>query len=222
MANDGASGKAKGTGTDRDLVFALCHEIGNLLAAARLEAGLQAAGSGAANLSAVAERISEWSARCGSLLALVRPLLAPEAVALLPSDPLDVLDGLRRGLDESCDARVVIALKTAAQLPDVDLAPELLYHLLLTAIYCGLEAAAPDGRVRVATEAEGERVAFVVEDEGGFGAADRASELRGRPLTHEIARVLLAGLGGRFEAAHSGGRTRVAFAFPVAADDPGA
>jgi signal transduction histidine kinase len=217
MADGGAHDEARSAASARDLVFALCHELGNLLAAARLEAGLLAADAGAAELATAAERIAEWSARAGSLLALVRPLLAPEAVLLLAADPLDVLDGLRSGLDESSDSRVVIALKSAAQLPGVSLAPELLHHLLLTAIYCGLEAAAPEGRVRVAAEAEGDSVAFVVEDEGGFGAADRAPELRGRPLTHEIARVLLAGLGGRFEAVRSAGRTRVAFAFPVAA-----
>ena len=92
----------------------------------------------------------------------------------------------------------------------------MLHHLLLTAIFCGLEAAAPDGRVRIAAEAAGERVAFVVEDEGRFGAGDRAPELRGRPLTHEIARRLLAGLDGRFEAVRADGRTRVAFGFPIA------
>jgi hypothetical protein len=200
----------------RDLVFPLCHELGNLLAGTRLEASLLDAGMGAAELAAAAERISGVSARAGSLLAMVRPLLAPDAAAALPTDPLEVLDGLRRGLDESCDARVAIVLKSAAELPDVDLAPEVIHHLLLTAIFLGLEAGGPDGRVRVFAEAVAGRVAFLVEDEGPPDDFPEPPELRGRPLTHQIARTLLATLGGRLEVSRPEGRTRVAFAFPTA------
>jgi len=216
MGSGDESDEATGARSTRELIFALCHELGNLLAGTRLEAGLMDPGSGAAELATAAERISELSARAGSLLALVRPLLAPDAVAVLPADPLDVLDGLRRGLDESCDTRVAIELKSAAPLPSVELEPEILHHLLLTAIFCGLEASVSRGRVRVYAEAVDGCVAFLVEDEGSFGVPDESSELRGRPLTHEIARVLLAGLGGSFEVSDSEGRTRVAFVFPIA------
>jgi signal transduction histidine kinase len=216
MAGGGAPGEVAAARSLQDLVFALCHELGNLLAAARLEAGLLDPSSGAAELTAAAERISELSARTGSLLALVRPLLEPDAIAVLPSDPLDVLDGLRRGLDESCDTRVAIQLKSAAQLSGVAIAPEVVHHLLLTAIFCGLEASDSAGRVRVSAEAAGGCVVFLVEDEGSFRISDRSPQLRGRPLTHEISRVLLAGLGGRVEVSRSDDRTRVAFAFPIA------
>lgn len=215
MGSGGPSGGTAAARSPRDLVLALCHELGNLLAGARLEASLLDPGAGAAELARAAGRISEVSARAGSLLAQVRPLLAPEAAAVVPMDPLDVLDGLRRGLDEGCDARVTIVLKSAAQLPEVDLAPEVLHHLLLTAIFLGLEAGAPQGRVRVLAEAAGEGVAFLVEDEGRPDDCSEPSELRGRLLTHEIARALLAGLGGRFEISRPEGRTRVAFAFPI-------
>jgi hypothetical protein len=217
MASDTTSDAAVATRSNRDLVFALCHELGNLLAGARLEAGLLDPGGGAAELAKAGERISELSARAGSLLALVRPLLAPEAIAVLSADPLEVLDGLRRGLDESCDLRVVIELKSAAQLPGAELAPELVHHLLLTAIFCGLEAGGFEGRVRVRAEAAGERVVFLVEDAGRFSSADAAPQLRGRPLTHAISQALLAEQGGGFEASRSGDCTRVAFTFPVAA-----
>jgi signal transduction histidine kinase len=215
MADTGAAGEATELRSPREFVFALCHEIGNLLAATRLEAALLHAGADPAELARAAERISEVSARAGSLLAQVRPLLAPEAVAILPSDPLDVLDGLRRGLDESCDTRVAIELKSAASLPEVELAPEVLHHLLLTAILYGLEAGGSEGRVRVFAEQAGESVAFLVEDDSRPRASEESPELRGLPLTHEIARVLLAALGGRFEVSHPGGRRRVAFSFPI-------
>ena len=107
----------------RELVFALAHEIANLLAAARLEAGLLDPAAPAAELQRIADCVSETSARAGSLLALLRPLLAPEGVDPVPIDALELLEGLRGGLDESSDTRVVIALKTAVELPAVPLAP---------------------------------------------------------------------------------------------------
>jgi hypothetical protein len=215
MGSDSTAGEATAARSPRDLVFALCHELGNLLAGARLEASQLDSDLEAAGLAAAAERISGVSARAGSLLALIRPLLAPDEALTLPTDPLDVLDGLRRGLDESCDARVAIVLKSAAELPDVDLAPEVLHHLLLTAVFLGLDAGEPEGRVRVFAEAVGGRVAFLVEDEGPPGDLSEPPELRGRPLTHEIARALLAAQGGRFRVSHAGDRTRVAFEFPL-------
>ena len=218
MESGGAYGEAIAVRSPRDLVFALCHEIGNLLAGARLQASLLDLDAGATELAKAAERISEVSARAGSLLAQVRPLLAPDTAVTLPTDPLDALDRLRRGLDENFDVRVVIVLKSAARLPDVDLAPEVLYHLLLTAIFLGLEAGSPKGRVRVFAEASGERVAFFVEDEGRPPDLSRPPELHGRPLTHEIARALLGTLGGSFDVSRAEGRTRVSFAFPTARD----
>jgi signal transduction histidine kinase len=216
MESGGAHGEAVAVRSPRDLVFALCHELGNLLAGARLEASLLDPGAGATELAKAAERISEVSARAGSLLAQVRPLLAPDTAVPLPTDPLDVLDRLRHGLDETFDARVAIVLKSAAQLPDVDLAPEVLHHLLLTAIFLGLEASGPKGCVCVFAEASGERVAFLVEDEGRPHDLSEPPELHGRPLTHEIARALLGTLGGSFDVSRADGRTRVTFAFPTA------
>ena len=80
----------------------------------------------------------------------------------------------------------------------------------------GLHLPPAPGRVRVFAEAAGEHVAFLVEDEGRLEDSSEPPELRGRPLTHEIARVLLARLGGRFAVSRAEGRTRVAFAFPIA------
>ena len=214
MGSDGTPIEAAAARSHRDLVFALCHELGNLLAAVRLEANLLDPRGGATELAKAAERISQVSARAGSLLAQVRPLLAPDTAAVVPMDPLDVLDGLWRGLDESCAARAAIVLKSAAELPDVDLAPEVLHHLLLTAIFLGLEAGGPEGRVRVFAEAAPASVAFLVEDEGPPDDLSEPPDLRGRPLTHEIARALLAPQGARFEAARRENRTRVAFVFP--------
>jgi len=201
----------------RELVFALVHEIANLLAGSRLEAGLLDPAAAAPELAQIADRISETSARSGSLLAMLRPLLAPESVTPFRVDALELLEGLRSGLDESSDARVVIALKTAALVPVVKLAPDTLHHLLLTAIWSGLEGAPADRMLRVFCRADAGRVAFVVEDDGPGPDLDPAGELRGRPLGWAVARAVLAGMEGRLEVTRDegAGRTRVAFDFPA-------
>ncbi|MFQ5416007.1 MAG: hypothetical protein ACE5FL_03050 [Myxococcota bacterium] len=202
--------------TPDELVFALCHEVGNLLAAARLEASLLDASRDDPALATASERISEISARAGSLLALVRPLLDASSVQTLPTDPVEMLRGLRRGLDASLDARVAIDLDSAADLPDVAVAAEVLHHLLLNAIFFGLAAADGPGEARVRARADGERVAFEVEDHGRPERDEDAGVLCGRPLAHAIARTLLAGQGGAFGCSRSGGRTCVVFALPAA------
>ena len=207
----------KASADPRELVFATAHEIANLLAGSRLEAGLFAPDAAAPELQQIADRISEASARAGSLLAMLQPLLAPEAVAPLPIDALELLEGLRSGLDESSDARVVIALKTAVEVPVVRLVPDSVHHLLLTAIWAGLEAAPAGGALRVFCRADGGRVAFVVEDDGPAPDLDPGGALRGRPLTWAIARAVLAAMNGRVFVTRDGpaGRTRVTLDFPA-------
>jgi signal transduction histidine kinase len=216
-AREGMAGAAD----SRNLVFALAHEIANLLAGTRLEAGLIDPDVPGDGVRRAAERISEVSARAGSLLALLRPLIAPEAVGTLPIDALELLDGLRSGLDESSDSRVVIALKTAALVPAVGLAPDAVHHLLLTAIWSGLEVSPADGAVRVRCRSEDDRVAFLVEDDGAAPELDPVGELRGRPLTFAIARKVLAAMDGRLTVTRTGapeasaGCTVVALDFPA-------
>jgi len=203
----------------RELVFALAHEIANLLAGSRLEAGLLDPAAGVEEFQQGADCISLSSARAGALLAMLRPLLAPEAVDPLPIDALELLDGLRSGLDESSDSRVVIALKTAALLPAVRLAPDSVHHLLLTAIWAGLEAAPTGGTLRVSchVQSESDRVAFVVEDDGPAPDFDPGGDLRGRPLTWAVTRAVLAAMDGRFDVTRdeSAGHTVVSLDFPA-------
>jgi signal transduction histidine kinase len=201
----------------RELVFALAHEIANLLAGSRLEAGLLDPAASAAELQQGADCISLSSARAGALLAMLRPLLAPEAVEPLRIDALDLLEGLRSGLDESSDARVVIALKTAALVPVVLLAPDAVHQLLLIAIWAGLEAAPAGGALRVSCLADGDRVAFVVADDGPAPDLDPGGDLRGRPLTWAVTRAVLAAMDGRFDVTRdaSAGRTLVSLDFPA-------
>ena len=90
------------------LVLALGHEIGNLLAATRLHARLIDADATATELSDISATIGELSSRMGSLLAQIRPLVSPVPEAAPQVDLVRVLDGVRCGVEESCDARVAV------------------------------------------------------------------------------------------------------------------
>lgn len=200
-----------------ELVFAVCHELGNLLAGTRLEASLIGSAAEAEACARAVQRIESASARAGALLAAIRPLLDPGVVEIVDVDPLDVLAGLRSGLDMSVDSRVDLELKSAVELPRVRVAAEPLHHLLVNAIYHGLEAGGEGERVRVRADADGEQVAFAVIDGGPFPAAGGATALNGRSLLLAITERLTAAGGGRVDvSAHSDG-TRWAVAFPAVA-----
>lgn len=198
------------------LVFALCHEVRNSLAATRLRAHLLAADAGEGEIAATVEKISAVAARAGSLLAQVRPLLSPSTRPPRAIGPVDVLDGLRRDLDEHCERSVRIDLETAAALPEAATDPESIHHLLLTAIFGALEAAGPGQLVRVSAEVAGEGIVFAVEDDAPCRAEPGDSHLSGRALTWALAEVILGRHGGRLRVPRRDGPTRVELWVPEA------
>ena len=155
----------------KELVSDVCHEIGNLLAGTRLEASLLDPDAAADTLKSTAARIESASARAGALLALIRPILETDSLRVGPVDPLDVLAGLRSGLDAGIDARVAVDFKSAVDLPAVRLPSEPLHHLLICAIYCGLESAGEGSGVRIRAEGRDASVDFAVD-------LDRSEERR--------------------------------------------
>ncbi len=108
-----AAANDKASSEPMDLVLALGHEIGNLLAATRLHAHLIDANTTATELSNISATIGELSSRMGSLLAQIRPLASPVPGAVPGVDLVGVLDGVRCGVEESCDARVAVDLESA-------------------------------------------------------------------------------------------------------------
>ena len=195
-------------------MLALGHEIGNLLAATRLHAHLIESDASPDKLADVADTIGELSSRMGSLLAQVRPLLTavPDEAPII--DPLEVLDGVRRGIEERCDARVEIDLESAAGLPLAVIDPEPLHHILLTSIYQALEESEPDGKVAVSACARERAIAFYVDAECKLEEAE-AGALRGRALLCAAADAILRPRGGRIEArAHASG-SRIELTVPV-------
>lgn len=186
-----------------DLLFALCHEVGNLLAAIRLHSRFADEESGVG--------ISELTDRAGSLVALVRPLLSnpPPSVPVL--DPLELLEALQRGLEDVGGARVRVELKSAVDLPGVAIDGETLHHLLMADLFAALENLPGGKRVRVAAESSPDGVAFVLEVPGQATPDAPAHKLTGRALTHALAAAILGKRGGSVAA--SG--LRVCFSVPV-------
>lgn len=185
-------------GDREELVFALCHELGNLLAASRLEAYLLQAGPSPpdrAGVEAAARTISRVAARSGSLLAQIRPLLAPETHTVESLEPIEVLDQLRSGLEEECAARLRVDLKSAAMLPDVSANGESLHHILLTQIFGALED--HEGPIHISAHARGDSVAFRVQPANRYRQEGVA--LAGSGLTRAVAARVLDHFGGGIE-----------------------
>ncbi len=198
----------------RELVFALCHEVGNLLTAARLHAHLLAPQVPEPLLREASRGVARAAARAGALLAQVRPLLAPDTLAPLDLEPVAVLLPLRQALDAESAERLAIDLGSAAALPRVRVAPEVLQQLLLSAIFLGLDAGGEQARVSVSARARGESVAFRV----GYPAprALPRGPLCGSALVVACAEVVLGAQGGGARASRADACERLDYLVPVA------
>jgi signal transduction histidine kinase len=210
-----AAAKDKTFSEPMDLVLALAHEIGNLLAATRLHAHLIDADRTATELSESSATIGELSSRMGSLLAQIRPLVSPVPVGAPNIDPIEVLDGVQRGIEESCDERVTIDLESADGLPMAVIDPEPLHHILLTLIYRALEESEPAGKVAVSAFAQAESIVFTVDDESKFEDVT-GSALTGRALLHAVADAILRPRRGQIAIRSLDGGNRVELSVPAA------
>jgi len=198
-----------------ELVLALGHEIGNLLAATRLHTHLIDADATAAELSKVSATIGTLASRMGSLLAQIRPLVSPVPEDAPNIDPVEVLDGVLRGIEESCDERVAVDLESAAGLPMAVIDPEPLHHILLTSIYHALGESEPAGKVAVSAFAQEDSIVFAVDDESKFEDV-AGSALKGRALLHAIANAILLPRRGQISIRSLDAGNRVELTVPAA------
>jgi hypothetical protein len=183
---------AEGNDAGRELVEALCHEVGNLLAAARL--------LGAVPDAAAAAGVAKGVGRAGALVALIPPLVGADGLAtrVASTDPLEVLGALRRGLDAEDDARVRIELRSAVDLPAVAFDGDVLHHVLLAQILAALDSGG--GGVHVFAATAPGAVRFRVEG----GALDAEGILRAPALARAAAGAILSARGARVERAGPG------------------
>ncbi len=190
------------------MVFAVCHEVGNLLAAIRLHGDLLDADSG--------RKVAELSARAGSLLSLVRPLLDESAFEPMAIEPGRLLEGLRSGLEDPQDPRLELDAGGAAKSSPVLVDGEVMHHLLLCELLAAFERLQPGERLRVGLRPEGDRLVF--ELSGGAPELEPVADdrLAGRSLCHALARDLLARGGGSVRADCREGRQHVELDVPLA------
>lgn len=203
----------------QDLVFAICHEIGNLVTAVQLEADLLDELDSPRGLAASAVKIEDLCGQVGGLLSQVRPLLTA-APSLLPGgiDPQSVVAAAESQLEWRGAGHVEVHCAVEAGLPRVDVDPDSLRDLLLALVAAALGPRTACKQVRVSAQDFEAGVAFRVTDDG---VADEALEdwrraaRCGRPLVCSVAETLLLRVGGRVAVRREEGRTCVEFWLPA-------
>jgi len=212
----------------RELVFALCHEIGNVIAAIRLEAHLLDPEEGPVSVARASNAIEDLSARSGALLTQLRALLdASPATALVGVDPSALLAQLREDLLGVGLPRVRARVAPCEPLPRMVGDPERIQSLLLLLALGALDAAADGSELHVAGEAHGApadgaaraqiRIELAWDAPSGEALEDwRAAPRRGLPLVLQVAESLLEPLGGSVAYERAGRRDRLSLVLPTA------
>lgn len=203
---------------DRELLPALAHELGNLLAAMRLAAHLLPHEADPAERAEGARRIEALTAEAGALAALLRPLAGRRRGCAVAVDAAQSLETLREALcDADGAARVEIRPAPARLAARVD--PDALHHALASLVRAALAASPPEALVAVAARRAAGAVVFAIEDAGREDAEPR---LRGRALRVRLADAALRASGGGVDCRARRGGTRVQVRVPAATPPSGA
>lgn len=199
------------------LALALCHEVGNLLAAARLSAHLVGRESRNEQVAASAEDIETLATQAGAVLAHLRPLLSDDPAARVHVDPAEVLRAVGASLAHATRRRPSIEVVVRHDLPDVHLDSDALHQLLVTLALSAWNAAPEGGVVRVSASQDDGWVVFALEDDGEAWRPEKTDPRvgpRGRALALEVASTLLAHWGGEVHVIPRRAGTRVELRLP--------
>jgi len=201
-----------------ELVFAVCHEIGNCVGGVRLHAHLLDDTMGPRELALASVELDDLAARASWLLSLVRPLLfvgatvgatvgaATGAADATPSDAAHILSSVSTLLEEhggrGTALRFAIAEELKASPHLVAFDRDVLQALLASLALSAMEAGEGSGRVELCADVSDEDVCFRVEDDAPVSEDPlrwREQMMRGRPLLCAVADGLLTARGGHFE-----------------------
>lgn len=220
-----ATGGAGRSALPADLLDAVVHEVGNLLAASRLSAHLLASEGAEAERASLAHDIEDLAAQAGALLAQLRPLLAEEAPAPHAIACADLLEALRAAFADRPPGGTRVEVAAGHGLPALRGEPDALHQVLLALLYGALDAVRPRGCVQVGAASEGRRVALTLVDDGppvDLRALHRGPAVRGRELALRLADAVLRRMGGRVRAeTPARGGTRVSLLLPAARSGAG-
>jgi signal transduction histidine kinase len=201
------------------LALALCHEVGNLLAAARLSAYLVGRETERDQIQASAEDIETIATQAGAVLAHIRPLLVEGEAARMHVDPAEFLRAVEHSLAQQTPRAPSIELTASDDLPDVLVDADALHHLLVTLVLSAWEAAPGGGGVRLSAAAGEAGVVFALEDGGKAYEAEKVDPQvgpRGRALVLEVAATLVERWSGRVAVIPREVGTRVEILLPAA------
>jgi nitrogen-specific signal transduction histidine kinase len=199
-----------------ELVRAICHEVGNLLAAARLSAYLLPRTG--EKSEGMPEALEDLAAQAGWLLSHVRPLLADDPESRIRVSPSSVLDAVARALRDGHGAVSPPDVQVPEGLPEVRVDSDALHHVLLTLVRSGREAMEGGQEAVVSARRKGGSVVFTVRDSAARVPGRRsppAAPPRGRALALEIAQALAVRDGGVMTTRRTAGGTEVCLAFPA-------
>ena len=197
---------------DRELLPALAHELGNLLAAIRLSAHLAPHEREARERERGARQIEALAAEAGELAALLRPLTGERRGRVLEVDAGRALEAARGAFGDGPEASRV-ELRPSPRPLRVRADPDALHHALAALVRAAVAASAPEGTVLVSSRRRGATALLEIADAGRVQ--------RGRALRVELADAVLGRSGGRVVATATRAGTRVRVELPLATP-PGA
>lgn len=203
---------------DHDLLFALCHEMGNLVGAIRLQTHLIDQEMSPRDLATARSEIDVLGARVSALLVLVRPSVGDlgreHGVGVHTSD---VLATVEHGLETLLIPGVDLEFAPGAEDLLLRIDRNALQALVSSLVHLAVEQVRPQGRVRVSVEARQGEAAVVVEDDGPEDSTLvewAEGPYRGRALICALAHDLLTRCDGTLEVASTEAGSRVAFRVP--------
>ena len=201
------------------LTLALCHEVANFLAAARLSAHLIGRETDPSRIRADAEDIDTVARQAGAIVAHLRPLLTGARASRLHVDPREILAAVERAVTQPAPRGPVLDLRSQGGLPYLRVDADALHHLIVTLVLGAWEASLPDGRVCVTAEVNEGELVFAVTDTGGPYDAETPDARvgpRGRGLVLDVAATLVGRWGGGVYVETGEAGTRVELRLPVA------
>ena len=204
--------------SDAELVFSLCHELGNMMGALRLCAHLLDDEMGPKDLARTSVDVDDLSARSAALLSLIRPLLSLDPRSLELMSVVSLVSNLEGLLAGHGTRGASMTFEVAHDIPSIRVDVGMFQRLIQSFLYLALESASRTGQVLLQAEARGDEVAILIEDDGPEGedpAGFREQMRRGRPLLCAVAESILKKQGGRFAAERDGDRTRITLFLPA-------
>lgn len=191
-----------------ELLGAIAHEVGNLLAAIRLHAHGIEHDLSPRQLAASVVSIDSACARAGALVGLVEAIVAG-SVECRPVPGAQVVETLREELVEQGTRGAQLRLEISEELPEVRVAPAQLHSSLLLYAISSLDAVGTEGRLRVRAQSENGGLLLLLEDDSGEPLAEAGGTLRGRGLALALLREVVRLQQARIEVESGPGRNAV-------------